>query len=340
MPRIEELLSYKELIDYTKERQPKPKILEQLFPVRKTEALEVQMIRGANNLPVSASIHAFDTETEIDQREGVSYDVAELALIKRKRKLSEKEIIQLEQPRNTVEEQEAIRRIYNDVDALQDSVLTRIEALRGEALSTGKLIINENGYKGATIDYGVPTTHKNDFTWSSGTPDILQNLDDAVNKIVDDTGFTPIRALTSKKNLSIMLRDEKIRKAIFGVNSDKLLSVKELNAFLETLSLPQIALYDSKYRVLTPKGTYTTKRYFAESSFVMMPDGNMGETLFGLTAEEIALRKKADVDITEIGNVVIEHYATTDPVAEWIKAVATALVTFPCAEQVYIATIK
>ena len=339
MPSVEELLSHKELIDYTKTRTPQKKVLEELFPSRKTEALEIKMIRGANNLPVSASIHAFDTETEIDQREGARYDVAELALIKRKRKLSEKEIIQLEQPRNDVEEREAVQKIYNDVDDLQDSVLTRAEAMRGEALSTGKLSINENGYK-AEIDYAVPANHKNTFIWSDGTSDIMLNMDAAVDKIVIDTGFTPTRALTSKRNLNMILRDEKIRKAIFGVNSDRLLSRQELNSFLQTQGLPQIAIYDAKYRVLTAKGTYTTKRYFAESAFVFMPDGDMGETLFGLTAEELELRKKEGVDISEIGNVIIEQYATNDPVAKWIKAVATALVTFPCADQVYIATIK
>lgn len=339
MPSVEELLSYKELIDYSKNRTPQKKVLEELFPSRKTEALEIKMIRGANNLPVSASIHAFDTEAEIDQREATGYDVAELAMIKRKRKLSEKEIIHLETPRNDAEEREAIKKIYNDVDYLQDSVLTRAEAMRGEALSTGKLSINENGYK-ADIDYGVPTTHKSTFTWSDGSSDILMNMDSAVDKIVDDTGFTPTRVLTSKKNLNIILKDEKIRKAVFGVNSDKLLSRQELNNFLQTIDLPQIAAYDAKYRLLGAKGTYTTKRYFTESAFTFMPEGAMGETLFGLTPEELALRKKEGVDISDIGNVIIEQYATNDPVAKWIKAVATALVTFPCADQVFIATIK
>lgn len=339
MPSVEELLNHKELVDYTKTRQPQKKVLEELFPARKTEALEIKMIKGANNLPVSASVHAFDTETEIDQREATGYDVAELALIKRKRKLSEKEIIRLEQPRNSVEEREAIQRIYNDVDALQDSVLTRAEAMRGEALSTGKLSISENGYK-AEIDYGIPVAHKATFTWSGGASDILSDMDSAVSKIVDDTGFTPTRALTSKKNLNLLLRDEKIRKAVFGVNSDRLLSRQELNSFLQTQGLPQVATYDAKYRALAAKGTYTAKRYFAESAFVFMPDGDMGETLFGLTAEELELRKKEGVDISEIGNVIIEQYATNDPVAKWIKAVATALVTFPCAGQVFIATIK
>lgn len=339
MPSVEELLSYKELIDYTKTRNPQRKALEELFPARKTEALEIRMIKGANNLPVSASIHAFNTEAEIDQRETAGYDVAAMALIKRKRKLSEEEIIRLEQPRNDAEEKEAISKIYNDAEDLQDSVLTRVEAMRGEALSTGKLSIKENGYK-AEIDYGVPKNHKQTFTWSSGTPDILTNMDDAVDKIVDDTGFTPTRVLTSKKNVKFILRDEKIRKAILGVNSDKILSLRELNSFLQTQGLPQIGTYDAKYRVLLADGKYDTRRFFNESAFVFMPDGDMGETLFGLTAEELELRKKEGVDISEIGNVIIEQYATNDPVAKWIKAVATALVTFPCAEQVYIATIQ
>lgn len=339
MPSVEELLSHKELVDYTKTRTPQQKVLAEVFPERKTEALEIKMIKGANNLPVSASIHAFDTEAEIDQRESGSYDTAELAMIKRKRKLSEKEIIRLETPRNDAEEREAISRIYNDVDDLHDSVLTRAEAMRGEALSTGKLSINENGYK-AEIDYGVPANHKQTFTWSSGTPDILVNMDSAVDRIVTDTGFTPTRVLTSKKNLNFVLKDEKIRKAVFGVNSDRLLSRQELNTFLQTQGLPKIATYDAKYRILLKTGKYEAKRYFTESAFVFMPDGDMGETLFGLTPEELELRKKADVDISEIGNVIIEQYATNDPVAKWIKAVATALVTFPCADQVYIATIK
>lgn len=339
MATIEETLNYVELIDYIKTREIKPLALAQLFPERKTEALEVKMLRGANNLPVTASIHAFDTEAEIDQRPNTGYDLAELALIKRKRKLSEKEIIRLEQPRNTVEEQEAIGKIYNDVDDLYNSVMVRVEAMRGEALSTGKLIIKENGYN-STIDYGVPTGHKKALTWGSGNPDILNDLNNAVDKIVDDTGFTPTRALTSKKNLNILLRDEKIRKAVFGVNSDKLLSTRELNTFLNSLGLPEIAIYDSKYRTLNAKGGYTTKRYFPDSAFVLMPEGNMGETLFGLTAEELALRKKQDVDISSIGNVIMEKYSTEDPVATWIKAVATSLVTFPCAEQVFMATIQ
>ena len=59
MPRVEELLTPQELIDYTKERQTEAYMGEVLFPERKTEAMEIRMIKGASDLPVSAHIHAF-----------------------------------------------------------------------------------------------------------------------------------------------------------------------------------------------------------------------------------------------------------------------------------------
>ena len=116
MPRVEELLTPQELIDYTKERQTEAYMGEVLFPERKTEAMEIKMIKGASDLPVSAHIHAFDTETELGSREGADYSMQDLALIKRKIRLGEKEIIALESPRNDQEEAEMVRKIYSDVD--------------------------------------------------------------------------------------------------------------------------------------------------------------------------------------------------------------------------------
>lgn len=339
MPRVEELLTPQELIDYTKARQTEAYMGEVLFPERKTEAMEIKMIKGASDLPVSAHIHAFDTETELGSREGAEYSMQDLALIKRKIKLGEKEIIALESPRNDQEEAEMIRRVYHDVDTLVSSVKTRVECLRMEALSTGKLAINENGFK-ASIDYGVPTEHKAAKTWKSGTPTILEDMDAFVNQIVKDTGFTPSRALTSKANLNTILRDERIRSAVFGVNSAKMLTVAELNAFLAQQSLPQIAIYDKQYRTQDTKGKYASKRFLPESAFIMMPDGKLGDTFYGLTAEELELRKNPDLDVSSVGNIVVVQYDTVDPVGRWVKAVATAMPSFPYADQVFIATIS
>lgn len=339
MPRIEEVMNTQELINYTKTRQLTPMMGEVLFPERKIEGLEIEMIKGASNLPVSASVHSFDTETEIASREGTSKAIEELALIKRKIKVSEKELIALNAPRSTQEEQQIINKLFGDVDNLVASVLVRVEAMRMEAISTGKLVINENGVK-ATIDYGTPSSHKGDKTWKSGTPDILGDIYTMTDKIVGDTGFTPTRALTSRTVVNTILKDEKIRSAMFGVNAAKVAALNELNQLLASQGLPMLATYDAQYRTQNAKGLYVPKRYLADNTFILMPDGMMGETLYGLTAEEVELRNKVDIDITNIGHVIVEQYATTDPVAKWIKAVATALPSFPYADQVFMATIN
>ncbi len=339
MARVEELLTPRDLIDYTKERAQEPYMGEYLFPEDKKEALEIDMVKGASNLPVSAKVHAFDTEAEIGSREGAEVFTQDLALIKKKIKIPEKTIIALESPRNDREEEDMIKNIFRDVDNLVASVRTRVECMRMEALSTGKIVINENGVK-ASIDYGMPAEHKTSKTWLSGSPAILEDMEQMVETIVDDTGFTPVRALTSKKNLSAILRDERIRAAVFGVNSSKLLTVAELNAFLAQQKLPQIAIYDKKYRIQDSKGKYSAKRFLPENAFVMMPEGKMGDTFYGVTAEELELRRNSDVEISEVGKIIVCQYNTIDPVAKWIKAVATALPSFPYADQVFVATIS
>lgn len=339
MPRIEEILSTKNLIDYTKERAIPAMVGETLFPSQKTDQLEIEMIKGANNLPVSASIHSFDTETEIGSREGTSKSMQELALIKRKEKVGEKLLIALNNPRTSAEEKRIINNLFNIADDLVKSVLVRVEAMRLEALSTGKLNINENGVK-ATIDYGMPNQNKVAKTWSSGAPNILEDIKTLCDTISTATGFRPTRTLTSTKNLNILLKDDGIRSAMFGVNSARLTNQTELNQFLASQKLPQIATYDALYRVQGKDGKYTTKRYLTESAFIVLPDGKMGDTFYGPTAEEIELALKGDVDIEMIGNILLQQYSTNDPVAKWIKAVASAMPSFPYADQVGVFTIS
>lgn len=339
MAKLEEVFSQKELIDYTKDRTLPAMIGETLFPSKKIEGLEIRMIKGATNLPVAAPVHAFDSETDIGSREGADYSMQDLALIKRKIKLGERELIALENPRNTAEERQMIDKIFNDVDNLRNGVLARIEAMRMEALSTGKIVLNENGVN-TTIDYGTPNNNKVTKTWSGDATTIVSDIFSMVNHIVDKTGFTPTRALTSTKVLNIMLQNEMIRKQIYGTNYNKMLTLGELNQFMAAQSLPQIAVYDAKYRKQDKKGAYSAARYLDEKAFVMMPDGALGNTFYGLTAEELALRTKGGVDISQIGNILIEQYATNDPVAKWIKAVATALPSFPYADQVGMFTIS
>lgn len=340
MPNIEEFLTDQALQDYTQNREYPLTVGDGLFPEDRTEEFEIKYLLGSNAAPVSASVHAYDSEAQVGSRDGLEEMSMEPALIKRKIKMGERLIKAMTQARTDAEVQRVIDRIYNDVDNMVNSVRTRIERMRFEAISTGKLVLNENGFKGE-IDYGVADEQKEVVTtpWSDNSATPLDDIDRYVNKVVELSGVTPERILTSRKVFNTIKRHTSIRKAIFGVNSARLVTNAELNAFLQEQGLPAIATDDRVYREQLNNGTYVTRRFFPENSFVLLPGGELGKTVFGVTPEEANMQYNKTATFQNFGNIVAQIYDTQDPVARWTKAVALAMPSFPTANQIFIANV-
>ncbi|BBH19821.1 minor capsid protein E [Paenibacillus baekrokdamisoli] len=334
MPNVLELFSQPEVLNYLQNRQFPPLLGETLFPEVKRDSLEFEQIKGARRVPVIASVHAFDTEAEIGSREATK-QALELALIKRKMQMKEKDIIALENPRTPAEQQYLMREVYNDIDVLTASVRARVEAMRMEAAANGTVTLSENNLS-AVINYQVPNEHKQVL---SGT-DLWTNPDsDPITQMLgwySTLGTKPKRVLTSGTVLATLLRHPKVVGALFGNNAARIATRLDLNALLGQLELPTIAVYDDVYRKQNANGTYSQVRYFPQNKFVMLPDGPLGETIYGPTAEEIRLARDPQIDITKVGNVLAMVYeGGKDPVSTWTKAVATALPSFPAADEVF-----
>lgn len=339
MPRIEEVYNTKEVLNYFKERQMNPMLGESLFPEKKIQDIEFDMILGKGGLPVSASVHAFDTKTQLASREAIQKGAAALSLIKRQIKVTEKELIKIQNPRSEAELNFTLSQLYDDAEKMVSAIKVRVEAMRMEVLSTGKLKIEENGVK-VTLDYGVPSNNKKSFNWSDATnAAILDDLEKLVSAVEGESGSRPTRALTSRKIAKKICACESIRKAIHGVNSDKLVTLAQLNDLLAQCELPQIATYEDKYKVETSKG-YVTKRYFPENIISVFGDGELGESIYGLTAEEVKLIGDGKMEESEmINNIFVGTYTSIDPVGEFTKAAATFLPSFPHADELGIGTI-
>lgn len=340
MPNIEDFLTDQALQDYVQNREYPLTVGDGLFPNDRTEEFEIKYLLGSNAAPVSASVHAYDTEAQVGSRDGLEEMSMEPALIKRKIKMGERLIKAMTQARTDAEVQRVIDRIYNDVDNMVNSVRTRIERMRFEAISTGKLVLNENGFKGE-IDYGVTEEQRKtvDIPWSDKSANPLDDIDDFVNKVVELSGVTPERILTSRKVFNALKRHDSVRKGIFGVNSARLVTNAELNAFLQEQGLPAIATEDRVYREQLNNGQYVTRRFFPENGFVLLPSGELGKTVHGVTPEEANMRYMKTAEFQNFGNIVAQIYSTNDPVARWTKAVALAMPSFPTANQIYIATV-
>ncbi|HBI6962795.1 TPA: major capsid protein [Clostridium perfringens] len=341
MARIDELFNTKELLNYYRVKKQPAMLGDILFPARKIQDIKFDMITGANGLPVSASIHAFDTETELASREVLQKGAAELALIKRKISIGEREIIAINNPRMDSEQKALVMGLFKDGDKMVESVQTRIEAMRMELLSSGKINVKENGVS-ITLDYSVPGGNKKTFDWSdASTAKPLEDIKTLADAVEDASGTKPTRILTSSKVLNKILACESVKKAIFGVNFDKIATRKDLNSLLESMELPQVAVYNAKYKVQNANGKYTTKRYFPENILSMFAENALGETIFGLTAEEIELLGSNKMEEAKmVGNIFVGVEKEGDPVRRYTKAVATALPTLENGLELGIGTIS
>lgn len=341
MARIDELFNTKELLNYYRVKKQPAMLGDTLFPARKIQDIKFDMITGANGLPVSASVHAFDTETELASREVLQKGAAELALIKRKIAIGEREIIAINNPRMDSEQKALVMELFKDGDKMVNSVQTRIEAMRMELLSSGKINVKENGVS-ITLDYSVPAGNKKSFNWSDPkTANPLEDIKTLADAVEDASGTKPTRILTSSKVLNKILACESVKKAIFGVNFDKIATRKDLNSLLESMELPQVAVYNAKYKVQNANGKYTTKRYFPENILSMFAENALGETIYGLTAEEIELLGSNKMEEAKmVGNIFVGVEKEGDPVRRYTKAVATALPTLENGLELGIGTIS
>ncbi|MCM3701436.1 major capsid protein [Paenibacillus macerans] len=342
MPDVLELFNQKTVLDYLQERTYQTYTVgEALFPEEKFDTLEFEYLVGANDLPVVAKVHAFDTEAEIGSIEAAK-QALEAAYIKKKYQIKEKDLIALKFPRTAQEQQYLVQRVFNLIDKAVNDVRAATELMRMQVLSEGELELQlhvPGDPQTLTLDYQVPANHKQILSgtslWNTDTANILGDLE----RWSDALDITPTRALTSKKIASAMLRNAKIIGYLYGTNSGRVANLADLNAFLIQQGLPAIVVYESsqntKYREQKADGTYTTNTYFPDNKFVMFGDGPLGQTLYGPTPEESRMVLDG-ADVSTVGKVIAMIYEEgKDPISTWAKAAATAIPSFPQANNVF-----
>ena len=331
MANIAELFSQRNVLDYVNNRQAPTLLGETLFPARKVQGLEFDILKAGTRIPTIASVHAFDTEAEIASRVA-SRSAQELAFINRKIQLKEKDLIALRNPRTAEEQRFLEQEVYNDVYSMVSSVNARVEKMRMEVLSDGKVTLDENGLD-LVVDYGVPDDHKATVDFALPSTDVIGLLTDWSAAL--DT--PPTRILTSTKVRNAILKNAGI-KAYFK-DAGLLPTPGALNQIMEQFGLPTIATYDAKYYKEDANGKLIKERYFPEHKLVMFGSENPGESIFGVTPEESRLLSGGSKDYS-VGNVIAMVYESNlDPVGTWTKAAGTALPSFPEADNVFQATV-
>lgn len=326
MPTLSNLITERELLDFSQHfGVARDYMGSRYFPDRKTQYIEQEYTRFARNanLPMTAMVHAFDTEAHIGSRVPFEkVDVEEL-LIKEKINLTEN-IQRL--TRGLAMEQDALRRyVFDDVANMAERVVTRAEVAKMDAISKGKYTISENGLS-LDIDYGVPEENFVTADWSDPDADILGDIRSWRMKAIEN-GMAPTVAITTEKALLAIMGNKGVQSAIFGTTgAGTLPTLDQVNALFQSQFGVYVTTNEEKYGEIVTGSDGLAKveqrRFFPEGTFVLTStglDGTLGIGLWGVTPEEleqgVAFDSKRQQQF-----VTVTTWDTQDPVATWTKA--------------------
>ncbi|TBL44249.1 MULTISPECIES: major capsid protein [unclassified Micromonospora] len=296
------------------------------LPNRPIDDLEYRFTRGGEGLIEAATFRAYDAESPIGHRPGLTRVSGELPPISRKIRLGEYDRLRQRSANAT-----AVRdAILTDAERMARSVAARLELARGDALVNGSVTINENGVV-ATVSFGRSGSHSvtPGTPWStiaSATP--LADLLSWQQTYITSNGEAPGAMVMPSTVLGYLLRNAEIRALVgstLGVPSR--VSQAALRGILDDHGLPPWYIVDEQINV-----NGSAVRPIPIDRFLYLPapvdpndaDGTqLGATLLGTTAE--SLDPRYSLEEAERPGIVAGAYTTEDPIAVWTKAAAIGL---------------
>lgn len=338
---IFDLVTSQEITAYweTLSQDEAPYPCEELFPNQKKIGLSLKWLKGSRGLPVVLKTSAFDVHAIPRPRIGFEKLSAEMPYFKESTYIDE----ELRQELNMVLEtgnqayiDSIMNRIFDDEMNLLRAARASRERMRMMALTTGTISMASNG-QAFTYDYQVPAAHKStvNTSWSSvQTADPIEDIRVAKQLIQDETGVVITRAMCDGITWRNIRRNVNIQKQIYvlsnGVGS--ISDAKLQQYILDELGIT-VVINDKRY--IDESGN--TVKFMPTNTFVLFPDGDLGNTWFGTTPAESDLMSSgvANVSITDTG-VAVTTVKKADPVNVETIVSQICLPSFEQANNIYI----
>lgn len=321
---------------------------ETLFGTSKQYDLTLSMFKGSKGLPVALKPSSFDAKATIRPRIGVAKLETEIPFFREAFKLTEKDRRQLVAFRASAPELFAniIEKIYDDANNLVEGALAVNEQMRWSLLTDMTITVSSNE---ADYDYDFDPSnswHTDNFMQLAGqnlwtdfnNSNPLEDLQTGIDKIANKTGETITKVYMNKVTFGLLRQNKNIKDAI-TINNNSFATVSKIRELLLSELGITVELYDKQFQKTQDNGTLVTEKFLKDGYVVMLPDGQIGTTVFAYTPEEIdaaALEGKgAEVSVVETGitltSIVHEH-----PVTSEIICSELCLPTMTKADSIYV----
>lgn len=315
---------------------------ESIFPARKQLGTKLSYIKGASGQSVALKAAAFDTNVTIRDRVSAEIHDEQMPFFKEALLVKENDRQQLNLVKDTGNEaliNTIVAGIFNDDVTLINGARARLEAMRMQVLATGKIAFTSDGVN-KDIDYGVKADHKKQVSksWAEPGATPLADLEDAI-ETARELGLNPERAIMNAKTFGLIRKAASTVKAIKPLAGDGSSVTKaELQNYVADNYGVEIVLENGTYR--NEKGEVS--KFFPDGHLTLIPNGPLGNTVFGTTPEESDLfadnTVNADVEIVDSG-IAVTTTKTTDPVNVQTKVSMVALPSFERLGDVYMLTV-
>lgn len=309
------------------------------LPNRNIDEIEWRVTTGALRDPDVAPVRAWDTESPIGSRQGLTRLFGELPPISKKMRLGEEERLRRRMIDRGGDSAELVAAIYDDAAQLVRSILGRIEQMRGEVLETGQIVINENGVQ-QTVNFGRKGAHSVTAAvkWDvSATAAPIADMRSWVQTYIDTNGVAPAFGLTSTQAISALMLVQEIRSLATTVSgAPSLVTLATVQSVFAAFGLPPFVPYDTQVRV----AGVSTRVTNAKKVTLMPPSGEpLGNTFFGTTAESLELVEARAIANDQAPGMIATVHKHDDPVSTWTKVGAIALPTTPNPDLTLTATV-
>lgn len=309
-----------------------------LFPEESQSSSEVEWYKGDNSAVAPLSLSNFDTKAGLRDRTGLVKVKEETKLFKQGYLIREKmrqKLLNVNANGNENQKNAINNQIFNDTDNLIKAANISAELMRMEMLKTGKITTQNNGVK-LDVDYGMKDTHivTGDKLWSEDSSNPADDLQRGMDVINDDSGLTPTRVLMNSVTYRALQGNNSIKQTILNpaISSNAVnLSNQMLNSYLSSLGLT-VQVYDKKYLGFDMQ----MHKYVDDGQVIIMPDGDLGKTIFSPSPAQADLLAGQAVDATMVDNVCITTEIKSDPVNKKFNASFQAVPTFEMIDGVYV----
>lgn len=338
---IFDLMTSDNLVAYWEElvQDEAPYPCEEMWPDDKKRGVSLKWLKGAKGTPIVLKVSAFDVQAIPRPRIGFTKLSAEMPYFKESTYIDE----ELRQELNLVLEtgnqayiDSVMNKVFDDETNLIRAARASRERMRMMALTTGVITMAANG-QSFSYDYGIPEDHKveTQTDWSDWTnSDPIADIRAGIEKIYDDTGVKPTRAMCDHTEWKNIRNNEKIKKNLFVLtNGIGEISDKKLKQYIMDELELEVYVNDKRYR----DESGTTQKFMPAKTFVLFPEGDLGKTWFGTTPAESDLMSSgvANVAITDTG-VAVTTVKHADPVQVETIVSQICLPSFEAADQIYI----